>query len=184
MHTIDLILLGIVIASNNLSFALGFGALGTSPYHLRIVAIFTVVEFTVPLVGLLLGHFVSSFIDEYAQITGSLILIALGIYIVYSAFAKKKQSDESIRIITSRRGLLAIALGLSIDNLIVGFSLGLGEVNPIVLASYIATFSMVFTFAGLKAGKYLKITLGNYVQVFAGIILMVLGVFNYFGSPI
>lgn len=184
MHTIDLILLGIVIASNNLSFALGFGALGTSQYHLRTVTIFTLVEFTVPLVGLLLGHFVSSFIDDYANIAGSLILIGLGIYIVYTNVKTDKQSTESIRYITSKRGLFVIALGLSVDNLIVGFSLGLGDVNPIALASFIAFFSMVFTFIGLKTGKYLKITFGNYVQVLAGIILIALGIINYSGFPI
>jgi manganese efflux pump family protein len=181
MHTLDLILIGIVIASNNLSFAFGLGALGTSQYHLRIVLIFTFVEFTIPLVGLLIGHFVSSFLDDYADITGSLILIGLGIYIVCSTFKCKKQKKQSIEYITSIKGLVLIALGLSMDNLLVGFSLGLGDVNPLELALFIAFFSMVFTFIGLKTGKYIKSALGKYVQVFAGIILIILGVINYFG---
>lgn len=79
MTTIDLILLGIVIASNNLSFAIGMGALGTAQFHLRIVLIFTLTEFTVPLIGLFLGQFVRSFISDYADIVGSLILVGLGI---------------------------------------------------------------------------------------------------------
>ncbi|WP_372920351.1 manganese efflux pump MntP family protein [Salegentibacter sp.] len=183
MQTIDLILLGIVIASNNLSFAFGLGALGTSKHHLRIVLIFTLVEFTIPLVGLFIGHFLSSYIDKYASALGSLILIGLGIYTIYSTFKKKKEKEKSIEKITSIKGLFLIALGLSMDNLLVGFSLGLGEVNPLELALFIAFFSMAFTFIGLKTGKYIKITLGKYVQVFAGIILIFLGVINYFGLP-
>lgn len=181
MQTIDLILLGIVIASNNLSFAFGLGALGTRRYHLRIVLIFTLVEFTIPLVGLLIGHYLSTIIDKYASISGSLILIGLGIYTIYTSFKSKKQKEESIAYITSIRGLFIIALGLSLDNLLVGFSLGLKDVNPLQLASFIAFFSMAFTFIGLKTGKYVKVTFGKYVQVFAGILLIFLGVINYFG---
>lgn len=183
MNTIDLILLGIVIASNNLSFAIGLGALGTNQYHLRIVLIFTLVEFTIPLVGLFVGQFVSSFIDDYGTIIGSLILIGLGIFTIYSTFKSKKQKEDSIEYIISIKGLSLIALGLSMDNLLVGFSLGLGEVKPLELALFIAFFSMVFTFIGLKTGKYIKIALGKYVQVFAGIILIILGVINYIGLP-
>lgn len=184
MQTIDLILLGIVIASNNLSFAFGLGALGTSKYHLRIVLTFTLVEFAIPLAGLLIGHFLSSFIEDYATLIGSLILIGLGIYTIYSTFNNKKQKNESIEYIISIKGLLLIALGLSMDNLLVGFSLGLGDVNPLKLALFIAFFSMLFTFIGLKIGKYIKVVLGKYVQIFAGIVLIILGVINYIGLPI
>lgn len=183
MNTVDLILLGIVIASNNLSFAIGMGALGTAKYHLRIVLIFTLMEFTVPLIGLLLGQFVSSFISDYADIIGSLILVGLGIYTIYSTFKSKKEKEESIEKISSIKGLLFIALGLSLDNLLVGFSLGLGEVNPLRLALFIGFFSMVFTFIGLKTGKYLKAAFGKFVQVFAGLVLILLGVMNYFEWP-
>lgn len=183
MQTIDLILLGIVIASNNLTFAFGLGALGTGKFHLRIVLIFTLVEFTIPLVGLLVGRFVSSFVESYAALIGSILLISLGIYTIYTTFKDKKQKKESIATITSIKGLLLIALGLSLDNLLVGFSLGLGDVNPLELAMFIAFFSMLFTFIGLKTGKYIKTTLGKYVQLFAGVVLILLGIFNFIEVP-
>lgn len=180
MPTLDLILLGIVIASNNLSFSLGLGALGTSQYHLRIVLIFTLVEFTVPLVGLFIGRFLRSFIADYADLGGSIILVGLGVYTIYASLKSKEQKEEILSRLTSVKGLFLIALGLSLDNLLVGFSLGLGEVNPLKLASFIAFFSMVFTFIGLKIGKYVKNALGRYVELFAGIVLIALGVINYF----
>ncbi|WP_029034462.1 manganese efflux pump MntP family protein [Salinimicrobium terrae] len=183
MTTVDLILLGIVIASNNLAFAFGLGALGTSKYHLRILVIFTLTEFTIPLVGLLIGRLISSLIADHASIVGSLILVGLGIYTIFSSLKDRNKKDTSIEYITSIKGLVLIALGLSVDNLLVGFSLGLREVNPLRLALFIAFCSMVFTFAGLKGGKYIKNNVGKYVQVFAGIILIVLGALNYFGFP-
>jgi len=64
MDIIDLVILGVVIALNNLSFALGFGSIGSKKYHLRIVLVFTIVEFTIPLIGLLIGSYISQFIDE------------------------------------------------------------------------------------------------------------------------
>ncbi len=179
MSTIDLILLGIVIASNNLSFALGLGALGTDKYHLRIVLVFTIVEFVIPLVGLFIGQFLKSFLSDIADLIGSLILIGFGIYTIYSTFKTKSQKEKTIRIVTTVKSLLLIALGLSLDNLLVGFSLGLKDVNPLELASFIGFFSMIFTFIGLKTGKFVKQSLGKYVQVFAGIILILFGLFTY-----
>lgn len=179
MDITDLILLGIVIASNNLSFSFGLGALGTSQYHLRIILIFTVMEFTVPLIGIYIGSFLSSFINEYAQTTASLILIGLGIYTIITSFRKKKEKEESLERITSVKGLIVIALGLSIDNLLVGFSLGLRNTEPLTLATFIAFFSMLFTFIGLKTGKFIASIFGQYVEIFAGIVLIILGVINF-----
>lgn len=177
MALLDLIILGIVIASNNLSFSFGLGALGADKHHLRIVLIFTLVEFTIPLIGLLIGSYLSSIINEYAEIVGSLILIGLGIYTIYSSFEKEEAKQEIVEKIESIKGLLLIALGLSLDNLLVGFSLGLHKVNPIKLASFIAFFSMTFTYLGLKTGKWIKSNYGKYVQVFAGLLLVIIGLF-------
>ncbi|MBZ9627659.1 manganese efflux pump MntP family protein [Psychroflexus sp. CAK57W] len=184
MDTINLILLGIVIASNNLSFAFGLGALDISKYHLRIVLIFTLVEFTIPLVGLFMGQYVSLFIENYADFIGSLILVGLGVYVIFSFSKTKKEIENTLEYIISIKGLILIALGLSLDNLLVGFSLGLGEVNPLKLAGFIGFFSGLFSFIGLKTGKFIKNKSGNYIQVFAGIVLILLGVINYFGMPL
>lgn len=175
MSTLDLILLGIVIASNNLSFAFGLGALGTNKYHLRIILIFTLVEFTVPLIGLFIGSYLSSLIKDFANLTGSMILIALGIYTIYATFKKDNKKKKSLEKIISIKGLFLISIGLSLDNLLVGFSLGLNQISPIKLASFIAFFSMIFTFIGLKTGKFIKSEFGSYVQLFAGIVLIILG---------
>ena len=183
MNTIDLILLAIVIASNTLSFSFGLGALDTKKYHLRIVIIFVLIEFTVPLVGLYIGQFASSFIESYSKIIGGLILAGFGIYAIISAYRTKKQRQDSLEFITSIRGLLLVALGLSPDKLLVGFSLGLAGVSPLKLASIIAFFSGLFSFIGLKTGKYVKEKFGEYVQVFAGSVLIVLAVINFLGTP-
>jgi manganese efflux pump family protein len=181
MDILDMILLGIVIASNNLAFSFSLGALGTTAYHLRIVLVFTIVEFTIPLIGLFIGRYISSFIENYTDLIGSIILIGLGFYTIFTSYKTKKETTESLEYITSVKGLLLIALGLSTDNLLVGFSLGLGDVNPLKLAFFIAFFSMVFTFVGLKTGKFIKSTFGKYVQIFAGVLLIILGIINYLG---
>ncbi len=49
-----------------------------------------------------------------------------------------------------------MSAGLSVDNLIVGFSLGLGDVEPLILAGTIAGFSMTFAWIGLKLGHLAK----------------------------
>jgi putative Mn2+ efflux pump MntP len=107
------------------------------------------------------------------------VLIGFGLFTVFSAFRGHKRREASVDILASVKGLFIIALGLSLDNLFVGFSLGLGEVNPLLLAGYIAICSAVFTYAGLKLGRYIKYSFGKYVEVFAGLVLIVLGLINF-----
>jgi putative Mn2+ efflux pump MntP len=46
-----------------------------------------------------------------------------------------------------------LAVGLGLDNLVVGFSLGIpGAARPLTLAATIAAFAMVFTLAGMRLG--------------------------------
>jgi putative Mn2+ efflux pump MntP len=49
--------------------------------------------------------------------------------------------------------LFLFAGNLSTNNLIVGFSLGLGRLDPLMLATTMAVFSMVFAWTGLHLGS-------------------------------
>jgi len=54
---------------------------------------------------------------------------------------------------TSWRGLATLSAGLSTDNLMVGFGLGLGGVSPLALATTIMVCSVGFAAVGLEAGR-------------------------------
>lgn len=56
MSVVQILVLGVVIGANNFSAALSLGALGQADRRVRIVSVFAVFEFVVPLVGAALGQ--------------------------------------------------------------------------------------------------------------------------------
>ena len=48
---------------------------------------------------------------------------------------------------------MLLSAGLSVDNLVVGFSLGLHESSPLLVAATIAAFSMTFAALGMRLGS-------------------------------
>ena len=181
MDAVDLILLGVIIGSNNLAVSFALGALKTKKYHLRIVVIFGIFEFFIPLLGLIIGTFFKDFIDDYATLIGTIILIALGAFTIGNAFIKKSDTQALTQKIASYKGLISLAFGLSLDDLMVGFSLGLRDVNPFLLAGVIASFSSLFAFTGLKVGKFLDQKSQLFTKVGAGALLIMLGIATYLG---
>jgi manganese efflux pump family protein len=181
MTFLQLVILGTVIGFNNLAVAMALGSLGQDAKKLRIVSVFTFFEFLVPLLGLWLGKASSGVIGSKVWWISSLLLVLLGIWTIIFAYRQESRDSHLLRRMTSFWGLVLLAMGLSIDNLIVGFSLGLGDVTPLVLATVIALFSAVFTWIGIDLGRKLKRIWENRATVLAGAFLVALGVADALG---
>ena len=152
----SLLLIGLVIGSNNLAAALAIGALGKRPRLANIVVIFGLFEFFIPLVGLWAGQRVSGSIAQTAGWIGPALIALLGLYTLACSGEDEAAHDRLARRLSRKRGLVLLAAGLSIDNLVVGFSVGLRGVSPLALAATIAAFSMTFTAIGVKVGDRLQ----------------------------
>ncbi len=148
----DLLILGAVIGSNNFATSLALGALGQKVRRWRVVFVFGVFEFCIPLVGLMLGQRASQKFAGLLDWLGPMLLALLGGWTVYSALRTREDAKRLASRATTWMGLTVMSAGLSIDNLIVGFSLGLGNVQPLLVAVTIAVFSMTFALIGLHLG--------------------------------
>lgn len=171
----QLLLLGAVIGSNNLATALAIGSLGKSTRRWRVALVFGIFEFTIPLVGLWIGQQASKSVAETIFWLGPAILAALGAWIIFSAFRPEDDIARLAEKVTTWRGLIGLSAALSIDNLIAGFSLGLGELEPVSLAATIGIFAIVFAYVGMQIGdraqeKHRKVTKAG-----TGIMLVALG---------
>lgn len=169
-----------MIASNNLAISLAMGTFTPKKEHLKIVLVFGVFEFVIPLAGVLIGQQLANFIQQYASIFGSIILTLLGCYIIVKSLINNGDISKIKDKILNLKGLIVLAMGLSIDNLIVGFGLGLKDVNPILFAAVISLSSMIFSLLGLKLGKYFSNRFRVITEVLSGILLICLGIATYF----
>lgn len=176
---LELLILGVVIGSNNFSVALALGALGKTSVRNRVIIIFGLFEFIVPLVGIWLGALTAKIIGEYANIIGAFILTAIGLWVIYEGFRHRSNDQALKEQVASWSSLILLGAGLSLDNLLVGFSLGLGEASPLAVASVIAIFAVLFTWLGFQLGCEARRRWERVVKIGAGVLLLLLGLASF-----
>jgi len=172
MGIVRLLILGVVIGSNNLAAGLALGALGQADRARRIVAVFGLFEFCVPLAGLALGRAFSRWMERQAGWVSILLLLAVGLWMLWTSRRSGSRDERLARRATTWGGLALLSAGLSLDNLVVGFSLGLRAYDPWAIAATIAGFSMLFTWAGLRAGDAGRRRWEQWASALAGLLLI------------
>lgn len=174
-------MLGLVIGSNNFAAALTLGALGQQERRGRIVAVFGTVEFLIPLAGIWLGGQASAGLASRAEWIGPVLLSMLGLWALWSAVRKQGSDEALVERVTTWQGLILLALGLSVDNLLIGFSLGLAGSEPLLVAGTIAVFSITFTWSGLSLGSSARRHWERYAKIGAGVLLLGLAAASWLG---
>ena len=182
MISLQLAVLAVVIGSNNFAAGLAFGAVGREARRARIIAIFGLFEFVIPLVGVWLGRSLAERIAQQANWLGPSLLVALGLVVVVQGLRKHDRRDAQLaQAVTTWRGLFLLAATLSIDNLIVGFSLGLKHISPLTAATTIAVCSMLFTWLGIRLGHQLRKEWQQRAEMGSGALLALVGVLGLVG---
>lgn len=174
MPLAKLLILGAVIGSNNLAASLALGALGQSHRRWRIIPVFGTFEFMIPLLGMWAGRQASGAITARAGWLGVALLGGLGIWAILGAIREQPHDESFAERVTTWRGLILLAAGLSVDNLLVGFSLGLRNTPPWIVAATICVFSMSFAWLGLQLGDHARRHWERRAKFGAGSVLLTL----------
>lgn len=172
---VTLLLVGLSVGLGNFAAAVAIGLGGiTKSVRYRVILVFGLFETLMPIVGLILGKQFATYLGGNANLIGGTLLGLTGAYIIISSLRKKR--DEKITQSANNWGKLIIGgLALSIDNLIVGFSLGASN-QPIILAVIIiGTASIGLAIVGLEIGNKLKSSAEEYSELLSGLILILIG---------
>ena len=128
-------------------------------------------QFAMPVIGWLVGAPISSIINPY----GYWIVVALFFFIggkmIYDAV---KGEEEGVSLI-GFKVLTLLAIATSIDALAVGISYGLIGEAIIIPSIIIGVVAFAFSFAGVLAGHKLSDVLGSKMEIFGGIVLILIG---------
>ncbi|MEX1317470.1 MAG: manganese efflux pump, partial [Synechococcaceae cyanobacterium] len=108
----------------------------------------------------------------------AVLLIGLGLLTLVAGVRNRHQDEKLARSATTWRGLAVLAFGLSLDNVVVGFSLGLGGSNPLAVATTIAWFSVLFTWIGMSLGRTSRRHWERVAKIGAGLLLVGFGAAN------
>lgn len=168
-----LIVLGFVLSLDSFRASLGLGALKMRPIRqAQIVLAFGLCDGFAPLIGLLIGRSLVSYVGAWIEYLGPLVLLVYGVYVVYVArrYADKEYEESGGWMV------LGLPLSLSLDNLVAGTSLGMIGFPIAISVIVIGAISALMSLAGLLLGKTAVNLIKPRSELLAGVALMVIAV--------
>lgn len=169
---------------DTLAVALGLGVGGLPRERwLRVGLTFALFEGVMPVIGLVIGQHVSGALGEIAAYAAGVLLVALGGWEIHEALsgddleasAQQVTGQATNQMARQDRSILITGLSVSLDELAVGFSLGVLGVALGPALVYIALQAFALTFAGLWLGTRVGAKMGERAELTAGIVLALLG---------
>lgn len=170
MWTVIALLLPLGIDTFVVSAALGAASLGANA-RLRSSLAFAIFEGGAPALGLVLGQGGSRIGGGAAFWMAVAILISLGLYTV---FFERDDRDVARLATGSLRTLALLAVSVSMDEVAIGFSLGLLAVPVLLSLGLIAAQAVVVSQLGMAMGAKVSARWREGGERFAGVALLAL----------
>jgi len=170
-----LLALVIPLGIDTFAVAAGIGMLGPSAAtRVRVSTLFTAFETGMPLIGLAVGAPLGRAIGGTADYVAVAVLLAFGLYTLLGSEAGEERALASL---ANPRGpaMLLLGVSISLDELAVGFTLGLLRLPVVPVIILIAVQTLVVTQLGLRLGDRLGERRREAAERLAGLGLTVLG---------
>jgi putative Mn2+ efflux pump MntP len=161
---LEIILIAIALGCDAFSVALCVAAGGDHKFWqtLRLVVSFGFFQFLMPIIGVLIGSSVVSFVQPAARWIAALMLVGIAIHMIKNGLEDEQVCKPISRDRTKGRSLLMLSIGTSLDALAVGLSFSLLNIN----------YLMPCIIIGILLGKGLCSIIGEKAEIFGGIILL------------
>lgn len=198
MHIISTFLFSVSANIDNFTVAVAYGIkkikIGIFS-NLLIALISGIGTFLSMSVGLLINKFLSS---NISNITGSIILIVIGLWFVFDYYRKKKENFNNIinnyNILDNPKKIykdnsryidikeaITLAFALTINNLGLGVGASITGLNIFFTTSITIIFSILFIIFGYFVGNsYLAKLFGKYAPLVSGILIVISGLYEIF----
>jgi manganese efflux pump family protein len=175
-----LVLSAFAVGLDNFAAAIGIGIAGVDARtRLRVAVIFGFFEAAMPLVGLLVGHSSAHGLGQATRYIGGGLLAAAGLWSLVEASRSSVDPADTIDAL-QRAGqgsgaLVMAGLALSIDNLVIGFGLGVTKTPLVASLLVFAIVSVGLSLAGLELGRTLGTRMQGRADWVAGVVLIAVG---------
>jgi putative Mn2+ efflux pump MntP len=148
--------LALPLGLDTFAVAAALGAIGVEPSERhRVTLLFTAFETVMPLFGVALGAPLGRAVGAAADYLAVGVLIGFGVLTLL-----RDEDDEQERLERLRRtrgpGAIVLGISISLDELAIGFTLGLLHVPVIAVIVWIAVQTLIVTQLGLRLGTRLS----------------------------
>ncbi len=175
------LILSIVLGIDSLLLCMSMGMCGNKYETKRIWLLITSIglfHFFMPIIGYLLSLSFSSVDSDYGRYLATAIFAFLGIKMIYDGYKiiKNGNEDEPICEELSLKKILMISFAVSIDAIVVGFSIFVSHLdNNIFIPSLLfSIFAFAMSAIGFFFGKQINKLIGIYATIIAGLIMLFL----------
>jgi putative Mn2+ efflux pump MntP len=143
--------------------------------RLRASLVLAAFEAAMPVVGLFAGRALGAAIGGVAELVAGAALIGLGGWML---LADEAAEQERVGRLTTGSGLALVGLGIGIsaDELALGFTIGLLGLNPWLAVLLLGAQAFVFAQLGLRLGARLGEAVRESAERVAGLALVAIGV--------
>jgi manganese efflux pump family protein len=170
--TIAALILPLAIDTFVLSTALGVAGMSRRE-RFRTILILTAFEAGMPIVGFLVGAGIGGAIGRWADYVAALVLFVTGAWMVRAAGAEADE-EQKVRLLESARGwaIVVLGLGISLDELAIGFGVGLLQLPLLLLVGLIAVQAFLAAQLGMRLGSHLAERTTRFAGQLAGAFLI------------
>ena len=142
--------------------------------RLRISLVMTGFETAMPLVGLALGRALGAVVGSAADYVAIVVLASVGVWML----VHEDDESESASQLASARGIVLVAIGISIslDELAMGFTIGLLHLSIWLAVVLIGLQTIVVSQLGLRLGARISENARENTERLAGVALIGLAV--------
>lgn len=131
-------------------------------------------QFGMPIIGYLIGEYVSGIFGTYAKATAALILFIIGAHLIWEQF--KDESHRWQGDPTRGMSLIFLMFATSVDALAAGFSLALVGIEILYPTVIIGIVAASMTVLGLVFGKMVGIKFSKSAGIVGGLLLIGLSI--------
>jgi manganese efflux pump family protein len=173
---LKLILFALPLGLDTFAVSAALGLRGLPPRaRLRVSLLMSSFELAMPVVGLLIGHALGRLVGSAADYVAIGVLALLGAWMLLH---EDEAESDKVGQLVSGRGLVLLALGLSIslDELAIGFTIGLLHLSLWLAVVLIGAQAFLFAQVGLRLGARLNETMRERAEQLAGLALLGLAV--------
>lgn len=172
MNIILIFIIAISLSMDAFSLALAYGTISLNKKEISILSVIVgIYHFFMPILGMLIGSYITKFIHIGEDIIILVIFSIIGINMIIES-KKEKEEVKQMKLVE----MLLFGFAVSVDSFSVGIGLNNISNNFIMCSSIFSVISFVFTYIGLKLGKKLSSIIGKVATLLGGIALILFGV--------
>lgn len=179
MSIVELFILAVGLSMDAFAVSICKGlSLGKiKPKHMCIAgAWFGGFQALMPLIGYYLGSLFADMVTRYSHWVAFALLLAIGGNMIKESLGEEENVSNDMGF----KSMLLLAIATSIDALAAGISISLTKTAILLPACLIACTTFLFALVGYWSGCCLKRFSTKYLEIFAGVILIILALKSLF----